>query len=174
MGAGCSWCPTRTAPSATSSRRPSTLFARGRSWRSIRRWFDRLWRRPPPHPGASSKKPKIGFGAGVAPLVERNLPKVEVAGSRPVARFITFPPFTSNRGRPGPLISPGAKAPGGAPFLQVDSLSIDGLWSKERFGSSGSLRFQEGFYEKAQVHLHRHSRNPGRVVLDHAGVGSRP
>src|SRR6266478_6015404 len=90
MGAGCLWCPTRTAPSATSSRRPSTLYSHGLSWRSIRRSFDLLLRRPHRNPRAWSKKRERleseAARAGVAHLVERNLPKVEVAGSRPVAR----------------------------------------------------------------------------------------
>src|SRR3989442_10335063 len=84
----------RIGPSTTSSRRRSIPFVRPRWWRSIRRWCARSSRKPPPNRREWSKKRERreseAARAGVAHLVERNLPKVEVAGSRPVARSIRF------------------------------------------------------------------------------------
>src|SRR5260370_41463613 len=105
------------------------------------RWFDRLLRRPRSKPGAWSKKrERLQSGAaraGVAHLVERTLPKVEVAGSRPVARSIALPSLTSNRGRPGPVDSSGRRRRPGA--LQIALMGLHGLWSKERFRGAGYL-----------------------------------
>src|SRR6267378_474436 len=90
MGVGSWWCPTRTVLSTTSSPPPSIPSAPSSSSTSTRRWCDRLSPRSPRNPRESSKKPESlkseAARAGVAHLVERNLPKVEVAGSRPVAR----------------------------------------------------------------------------------------
>src|SRR3989454_11896635 len=78
---------TLTGPSTTSSRRRGTPGTRTGSSKSIRSWGGRWWPRRHLRRRPWSRPRIVGLGrAGVAHLVERNLPKVEVAGSRPVAR----------------------------------------------------------------------------------------
>src|SRR5437667_5970295 len=78
---------TLTGPSTTSSRRRGTPATRTGSSKSIRSWCGRWWPRRRLRRRRWSRPRIVGLSrAGVAHLVERNLPKVEVAGSRPVAR----------------------------------------------------------------------------------------
>src|ERR1700687_2436507 len=74
-----------TGPSTTSSPRPWTQYRPTVSSANPRSSCARSSQKPRLRPRQWSKR-KLPFGAGVAHLVERNLPKVEVAGSRPVAR----------------------------------------------------------------------------------------
>src|SRR5258708_5187671 len=78
----------RTGRNTTSSRPrwtrpgPTAWSPNTRCWSAL--WWPRLRRRP-----KRSSKRKLHLGAGVAHLVERNLPKVEVASSRLVSRSIS-------------------------------------------------------------------------------------
>src|SRR5205807_5789576 len=95
-----SWSPrTLTGPSTTSSRRRGTPGTRTGSSKSIRSWCGRWWPRRRLRRRPWSRPRIVGLGrAGVAHLVERNLPKVEVAGSRPVARSTYLSPRLGQKG----------------------------------------------------------------------------
>src|SRR5260221_10199986 len=95
-----------TVPNTTSSPRPSIRLNPMPWLRSTRplsgRWSQRWRRRLKPwsklKASRSGTPVHIRFGdAGVAHLAERDLPKVEVAGSIPVSRLADFPLSSARR-----------------------------------------------------------------------------